>query len=724
MNRLTSFVACLRDCFGRKAVISCLRAVSAVKSGRSLGRSLICAGLSTSMLLTGCSSAGKKTAKDLKYLDGDKPIVHYKDYDTAIEYPCIDNVTARAVQLSGEPRNLGRRVDDEIRDISLQEIVRAALSHNEIVETSALGGVGSSAVLTNPTMVSSVYDSAIQETGVLFGNRGVAAALADFDTRFATGINWGRNSNRLNVPGAPHSTAETSVFNSSLTKAFASGATASLSNDWNYLGSNSTGTQFPSVYNGLVGAQINQPLLAGSGTEFTRVAGPSNPNFGSITGVSQGVVIARINQDITLAAFETAVQNALQDIENTYWDLYLNYRKYDTAVTAHEAACETWRISNARKEEGLGLLEDELQSKDRLYETRASLELALNEIYKSEAELRRLIGLPMNDGTVLRPVDPPVIAELQPDWSASVVDGLTYRVELRRQKWQIKSLQLQLNAARSLVRPRLDAVANYNVNGFGNHLISQGVNDPATGQPVNSATGSMTNDDLSSWTMGVQFSMPIGLRQARSQARNYELQLAKANAVLASQERGIAQDIATAIQDVSANYSAAQSSQSRYEAASERVQVLMDAYKLGRKETTADLVLRAQDAAAQAEVAYFGQIIAYNKAITTLYLATGRLLDFNNVYLAEGRWCSEAYDDAKTRAVARTHGKDNPHLDTEPNEFVSKGPTGSVELQTPVLNGTNPTDEVPAEPRLMGADEQMPEEVMTDDEPIEYDPQK
>ena len=644
---------------------------------------LLLAGLSISTLLTGCSTTAKKTVCELQYLDGEKPVSHYRGYNTAIEYPCIDNVTARAVQLSGEPRSLQRRVDDDVREISLQEVIFLALSNNEVAESSPLKGVGATLVLSNPEGVSTVYDSAIQETGVLFGRRGLNAALAEFDTTFASGTTWGRNSGRINVPGTPHSTAETTGFTSSLTKSFATGAAVQLSNDWNYLGTNSSSAAFPSLYTGSIGASVRQPLLAGSGVDFTRVAGPVNPAFGGITGVSQGVVIARINQDLTLADFEIAVRNGLREVENSYWDLYLRYRLYDTAVTAHESASESWRQVNTELEVGTGLLEDELLARDRLYETRATLELALNELYKAETYLRRVIGLPMNDGTVLRPADEPALAEFRPDWQASMVDGLTYRAELRRQKWQIKSLQLQLNAARSLVRPRLDAVASYDVNGFGDRLLGQGVNDPITGLPVRNALGSMSNDDLDSWSLGMQFSMPVGLRQARSQVRNYELQLAKASAILAAQERSVAYDIATAIQDIAANYTAAQSDLNRFEAAAQRVDIITDAVALGRRETTLDLAIRAQESAARAEGEYYRQIIDYNKAITNLHLATGRLLEFNNVHLAEGRWCEEAYSDATLRAVERTHAKDSPRLDTAPAEFVSPGPAGSVELQNP-----------------------------------------
>lgn len=688
MDRLSDFLQQLRCLLRRQRTVPVGEGSKSVSAQRRVRRSRLAAtaGLCAVFLLSGCS-ATKKTPKDLQYLDGDKPVSYRKDYSTAIEYPAIDCVTARAVQLSQEPRNLHRNVDDEVREISLHECMLSALSLNEVVESSALGGVGSKAVLTNPAGISSVYDSAIQETNILFGRRGVEAALSDFDTTFATGMIWGRNSGRLNVAGAPHSTAETGTFTSSLSKAFATGASMQLSNNWNYLGTNSSGVQFPSTYTGGIGASVRQPLLAGSGVAYTRTAGPQNPAFGSITGVSQGVLIARISQDITLADFETAVQSGLRDIENTYWDLYLFYRLYDTAVATHEAAMSTWEVLNDKQEVGTGLSEDELQARDRVYETRALYQLALNEVYKNESELRRLMGLPMNDGTVLRPSDAPTVAELQPDWHASLVDGLTHRVELRRQKWQIKSLQLQLNAARSLVRPRLDAVANYNVNGFGDNLLGQGVTDPATGLPVGNAFGSMTNDELNSWTMGVQFSMPIGLRQARSQARNYELQVSKANAVLAAQERSIANDIATAIQDVAANFSAAQSSENRFRAAAERVKIVSFAVDNGRKGATVDLLLRAQESAAQAEASYFRQIVAYNKAIMNLNFATGRLLEFNNVYLAEGRWCPEAYDDAMMRAVQRTHAKDNPKLESEPAEFASGAPAGSVELSTPTYRG-------------------------------------
>lgn len=666
---------------------------SFLRSLRTLFRKTTVLTLCSGILLSGCSTTEKKKLPDLQYLSERTSGASYRGYNTAIEYPCIDNVTAEAVQVSDEPRNLLRRVDDQLREITLQECIRIAASNNEVIEQEAFNGVGARLVLPSADSVNTVYDPAIQETGVLFGRRGMNAALADFDTTFSTGLTWGRNTNRLNLIGAPVNAAETADFNSSLSKRFATGASVQLFQDWQYNANsqNAAGTLFPSTYRGVIGAELRQPLLAGSGVEYTRVAGPVNPGFGAITGVSQGVVIARINQDITLADFEAAIRDGVQSIENAYWELYGAYRVYDTAVVAHQSAFQTWREAQTRFEVGTLKPADELQARDRLYETRAQVELALNQLYRRETLLRVILGMPMNDGTVLRPIDEPLLAEFKPDWKACISDGLMHRTELRRQKWQIKSLQLQLMAARSLVRPRLDAVGNYGVNGFGDQLLGQSVD--FGGNPVRNGFGSMTNDNLESWTLGFQFSMPIGFRQARSQVRNYELQLARANAILASQEKRVAFDIARSIQDITAAWSAAQTNRNRMKAAAERVELLEAEREIGT--TTLDLVLRAQASVAAAEASYYEQLVIYMKSICNLNLATGQLLDVHSVYLAEGVWNAEAYDDAAIRAEERAHAIDNPHLESKPRDFASPGPTGSVELKTPIHRQIPSVPEMP-----------------------------
>ena len=70
-------------------------------------------------------------------------------------------------------------------------------------------------------------------------------------------------------------------------------------------------------------------------------------------GNYNGVLIARIRSDISLADFETAVRNLVRDVENNYWELYYAYRDLDTKLTARDAARETWENRKLRLENGV-----------------------------------------------------------------------------------------------------------------------------------------------------------------------------------------------------------------------------------------------------------------------------------------------------------------------------------------------------------------------------------
>jgi len=630
--------------------------------------------LSLSLSLTGCFGA----RGSLSFF-GDRDLTYYKEIESQIDYPEIETWENEAVSLSGAPRTVRDPSKDEILDLSLKEAIHTALANNRIIRTAGSFRAPGNALLSNGDRNPSVYDVGIQSSGVLFGGRGVEAALADFDTRFAASMIWGRDEtiqNNLFFGGGlnPGSTlqSDTAAFQSSLSKSFADSGSLTLAHDINYSGRNVPGQLFNSVYTGNIRAEYRRPLLSGSGTEFTRIAGASNPNFSSITGVSQGVVIARINNDISIADFEASVRNLVKDVEDTYWDLYLQYRLYHAAVVARESALRTWRDSKNKDDVGLGAKEDEPQSREFYYQSKAAAEVALNNIYSAEIRMRRLLGLPVQDGKMIRPSDEPIATEIVPDWKSSLTEALTERLELRKQKWNIKSLELQLKAAKSLTKPRLDFISRYQVNGFGDQLLG-GDNDndsQNTPQGLRSFYGQFAQGDQTNWSLGFQLNVPIGFRSARAQVRNYELRVAKAREVLATQELEIAHELAVTIQDLAAQHATSKSNLERRRAALKREQVLEP--KSGVIDPR-DLLLRAQQAVADAETAYYNSLIGYNKAITDFYFRKGTLLKQYNIYLAEGAWDEDAYKDAYRRAWSRSYGFGNSALRTQPREFVLPG---------------------------------------------------
>ena len=212
----------------------------------------------------------------------------YRDRATRINWPDVASELSEEVSLSGQPRTLLHPQKDEIREMSLGECLRLGLENSTVIRSKGAFLSAGNSILSNPNGAPSFYDPAIQETGVLFGGRGVEAALSEFDAQFATTTVWGRNElirNNSFIDGvAGNSNTETASLESSLSKTFGFGGQFELQHNVNYTGLNLPLPTFASVYSGNVSARYRHPLLAGAGAEFTRIAGPIANAFGGLTG--------------------------------------------------------------------------------------------------------------------------------------------------------------------------------------------------------------------------------------------------------------------------------------------------------------------------------------------------------------------------------------------------------------------------------------------------------
>ena len=624
---------------------------------------------------------GCRSPETIHYL-GEAELQHYKDKVMAVEYSNVDQPTPQEVAYSLKPHTLRDRTNEEVWDLPLMEAIQTALTNNKMIRTR-----------NNPQLSQnspSVYDPALRETGFLFGSRGVEAALSDFDARIGSSFVFGKNEQYANLRAFPNfvSSNDTGTFTSTITKQFANGGTFAVNHNWNYLDTNSLSAKYPSSYSGLIQAQYVQPLWAASGVEYTRISGPVRSGLGDIVGVSQGVSIARINTDISVADFEAAVTLMVKDVEDLYWDLYLAYRQYDADEANRKKSQVMWQKVKVLRDLGAdgGGAIAEAQVRENYFDTRARAESALADLYIIENQFRKLLGLPVNDGKIIRPADDPVEAEYVVNWESTLLEALSRRVELRRQKWQIKSLELQRIAAESLVNPRLDLVSSYQLNGFGDKLLSQ----DTTG--YNSAYGTLARGELTGWNLGLQFSMPIGFRNARAQLHNTELQLVKARATLSAQELDVSHELAEAIQKIDATFIIAQTQLDRKIASAKRLESYKVIDDAGANSTPSapgqrsnllnelDLRLRSQNSNAAAEIAYFNALIAYNKAITEYQWRRGTLLDHDGIQLAEGEWTEAAQQEALRRAWARSYATPNERLDTQPEEFASPTPYPKTDL--------------------------------------------
>ncbi len=242
-------------------------------------------------VLCGCSL----TQKPVTYV-GHADLQYYKGLATKIDYANCPDPDSPVAYASQEPRRIRHMRKDRIWDLTLSEALHIALKNNKIIRTREQINFPRNPLVQNPDQIPSIFDPALQETGVLFGQRGVEAALSDFDAQFSTSLEWNHNAQVENnqgltavpvINGLPTLIQDQGTFKARLDKTFADSSELSFINEWDYLQNNVTGNLFPSVYTGFVRAEYRKPLLAGSGTDYTRIAGPSNKNT---PGVANGVV--------------------------------------------------------------------------------------------------------------------------------------------------------------------------------------------------------------------------------------------------------------------------------------------------------------------------------------------------------------------------------------------------------------------------------------------------
>jgi outer membrane protein TolC len=567
---------------------------------------------------------------------------YYKPVATEIEYPNVKSCLVPAVVSTSAPLALENPADLPAREIKLTEAIQLALQNSDILRN--LGG----SVVQAPGMSSSLYDPALVESN---GQTGVVAALAAFDAQVTSQLYWQKNDRPNNIAVNPilsqfqvfNTQQDAAVFNYEIAKRTATGARFAASHNVIYDNSNTPNRLFQGVFTGWFQAEYRQPLLLGSGVEYNRIAGPNG-----MIGVYNGVLIARINTDISLADFEQGIINYVNDVESAYWELYYAYHNLDAQVAGRNSSLLTWQRIKELQKVGArgGDAAAEAQSRSQYFLFDVSVKEGLSGtsgLYAAEQRLRYLMGFPATDGALLKPTSDPMDGEVVLDWDTALNDALVRRVEIRRQKWTIKRRELELVAARLNRRPTLDVLSQYRYRGLGDALIS--TNDDTN--EFNSLYQSIFNGNYQEWQTGLELAYPVGLRQASAAVTNARWNLARENALLKEQELRISHDLSTAARQVARSYQLVLTNYNRQDSDRAQVEALQARYDRGLDNI--NFLLQAQQQLATAQSAYFRSLVDYQLALRDFHREKGSLLNYNQVGLSEGAWPAPAYQDAYER---------------------------------------------------------------------------
>jgi hypothetical protein len=264
------------------------------------------------------------------------------------------------------------------------------------------------------------------------------------------------------------------------------------------------------------------------------------------------------------------------------------------------------------------------------------------------------------------------------DWYSALADAITKRVEVRRQKWNIKRRELELVAAKLNRRPTLDFLAQYRYRGLGDDLI--GSRDPAN--QFNSLYQNIFEGNYQEWQAGVEFGNVVGLRQAGAAVANARWNLARERALLQEQELRITHDLSTAARQIQRAYQLMQGNFVRLQADKAQVSALRDRVVGGQDNI--NFLLQAQQQLATTENSYFRALVDYQLALRDFHREKGSLLNYNQVGMSEAAWPGAAYQDAQERGRFFTP-RSNP-------ESVTAGPRLSDGAFDPTAVGAGVPD--------------------------------
>ncbi len=521
------------------------------------------------------------------------------------------------------------------RDLGLNESIEIALMNSDVLRD--LGAT----VLRSPQLIPTNEFKGLVETDP---QASVEAALSAYDAQFYAFGKWQNNDRRFNNRffggGANAFQQDTHDYVAQLSKRTATGAQFAVRSVTDYDANNATGNLLPSAWQTQFHAEMRQPLLQGGGLTFNRIAGPS-----SQPGVYNGVLIAKVNNDISTAKFRQQTRDFVSNVINAYWDLYFAYRDLDAKRDALERSRDTWQKYQAQKTSNRKAGAAEALAREQYYRFESELQDAvagklvqrtqvnnstsggtfagLNGVQAAERRLRLLIGMPISDGVLLRPADEPNQAPMIFDWDSISAEAIQLRSELQQQRYVLKRREMELLAAKNYLMPSLDMVTIYRLRGLGKGLAG---ND--------SAFEELGTLDYQEYEASLELRLPVGFRQGHAAVRHARLQISRERAVLKEQERQILHDLTAVVAECDRAFAQMQTNMNRYLAASDALEVL-DANQEAGLVVNFEQLLDAQRRVSEAQSRYFASLVEYNIATKNVQFEKGTLLHMANLMIAD-----------------------------------------------------------------------------------------
>lgn len=465
----------------------------------------------------------------------------------------------------------------------------------------------SMAVEKNLEVRAELYNPAMNEADIRL-NRGIYDPFVTLSTSYQQSVT---QSASTVVSGASISRQKSLQADAGITQLLPIGGSLGLSytNLWNRSNADSSRGFLDEYWRSELIASYSQPLLKNFGREATEI----------------GISIAVNNKLASTDLFKNKLIDVVTRVRTAYFTLYSLKENLEAKKAALTLAQKILDDTKGRVRAGV-LPAMEILNAEFGVSAREKEQIDTEKLLMDQMDVVRIL-LQLEGTPVLNPVDPPTREMYTVNENEAVTLALSQRPDVKAQRVNLQTLDLQTRVAHNRIMPDLSFIANAALTGlekdFGRDMKKVG----SAEYPV--------------WEVGLQFSYPIGNRAAKNDFIRSRLSSEQAQVQLKNLEENIRNEIRSAIRGMRANYLQLDVADRGLAYAEERMRAYIRRNEVGL--ATTKEVIDVQNDLVAAKTNQIQARAEYTISIAQLWKATGELLEREGITV-NGKEADALYD--------------------------------------------------------------------------------
>lgn len=379
----------------------------------------------------------------------------------------------------------------------------------------------------------------------------------------------------------------------------------------------------------------------GSRTTTTILKPPFNPNLSSsfslqasqpllrnflVNPVKNNVRQAVLSRQIADITLRQRVVGTERSVRQAYWNLVGAIERLKVARQNLELSQTQLKNNRVRVEVGTMAPIDIIAAEAEVAGNEEAVIVAEADIRTREDQLRMMIFDPNQPDfwtARIEPTNEPLVQPLQVDADAAIKAALESRTDMlaARRNLQISDLSLKLSKNQTLPDLSLQASITGSASGgtqfeYGN--FNSDIPTHIEERPFTDTLGDAFRFVYPNWSVGVNFSYPLGKAAAEASHARALLQRRQQDANLKSLELSVVQQVRQAARSVTSNFQRVQSTRVARELAEQRLNAQQKRFDVGLS-TLFELTQAQRDVVVQRN-SELNAIIAYNQSLVDFQL--------------------------------------------------------------------------------------------------------